>query len=102
MRAKKRKRCTQVVEGVVTNLKSRGLDSPTVISVEYQVDGKSYIVKESIKLRNETIKIGFLPIGQRGVPRMGDTTVGSAASINYNPSNPTEAYISKNIGIMNA
>lgn len=93
--------CTQTVEGRVKELKVKGQDFPTLISVEYQVAGKSYVVTETLKLKSEKIKIGFLSIGQKRVPIMGNTAVGSHATVNYNPSNPVEAFITHNIGKAN-
>lgn len=93
--------CTQTVEGRVKELKVKGQDFPTMISVEYQVAGNSYVVTESLKLKSEKIKLGFLPIGQKRVPVMGNTAVGSPATVNYNPSNPEEGYISNNTSVFN-
>lgn len=93
--------CTQSVEGCVKELKVKGQDFPTMISVEYQVAGNNYVITESLKLKSEKIKLGFLPIGQKRVPLMGNTVVGSSATVNYNPSNPAESYISDNTGAYN-
>ena len=79
----------------------KGLDFPTMISVEYQVAGMNYTVTESIKLKSQAIKIGFLPIGQKRIPVMGDTAVGCAVMVSYNPDNPAEAFITRNIGKAN-
>lgn len=38
--------CTQTVEGRVKELKVKGQDFPTMISIEYQVAGNSYVVTE--------------------------------------------------------
>lgn len=93
--------CTQTVEGRVKELKFKGQDFPTMISVEYQVVGNNYVVTESLKLKSEMIKLGFLPIGQKRVPVMGNTAVGSSATVSYNPNNPVEAFITHNIGKAN-
>lgn len=93
--------CTQTVEGRVKELKVKGQDFPTLISVEYQVAGNSFVVTESLKLKSEKIKLGFLPIGQKRVPVMGNTAVGSSAAVSYNPNNPAEAFITHNIGKAN-
>lgn len=93
--------CTRTVEGHVKELKNKGQDFPTMISVEYQLAGNTYVVTESLKLKSEKIKLGFLPIGQKRVPVMGNTTVGSPAMVNYNPNNPAESYITHNIGKAN-
>lgn len=96
-----KEKCTQTVNGRVKELKVKGQDFPTTITVEYQVAGNNYVVTESLKLKNEKIKLGFLAIGQKRVPVMGNTAVGSFATVSYNPSNPTEAFITHNIGKAN-
>ena len=93
--------CTQIVIGRIKDKKVKGLDFPTIIWVEYQVDGKTYVLKDTIKYKVELIKIGFLPIGQRNYAKMGDTRVGSLARVSYNPYNPSEAFLTDNIGIIN-
>lgn len=93
--------CTHTVNGRVKELEVKGQDFPTMITVEYQVAGNNYVVTESLKLKSEKIKLGFLPIGQKRVPVMGNTAVGSSATISYNPSNPAEAFITNNIGKSN-
>lgn len=98
----KKSNCTESTRGKVIKVKSKGLNCPTMISVEYQVGDVSYVITESIKLKSEMIKIGFFPIGQKKVPVMGETAEGSSAMVNYNPSNPSEAFITNNIGIMNS
>ncbi len=41
--------CTRTVEGHVKELKIKGQDFPTMISVEYQLAGNTYVVTESLK-----------------------------------------------------
>ncbi len=72
-----------------------------MVTVEYVVDGKNYKITESIKWKCELIKIDFLPIGQKCYAKMGATTVGSTAEISFNPNNPAEAFITKNVGKIN-
>ena len=93
--------CTESTLGIVKGLKDKGLNFPTLITVEYQVGGNVYEVTESIKLKSEKIKLGFLTIGQKKVAVMGNTTVGSSTSVSYNPYNPSEAFITNNIGKVN-
>ena len=87
--------------GTVTEVKVRGLDFPTQITVEYVVNGKSYSVSESIKLQSKAIKLGFIPIGQKRVPAMGETHVGAKAEVLYCSSNPSCAFIKGNQGKQN-
>lgn len=96
-----KEKCTEKVLGTVKNLKIKGQDFPTMITVEYHVSGSAYEVTETLKLKSEKIKLGFLTVGQKRVPTMGDTRVGSAAWVNYNPDAPEEAYITNNTGKTN-
>jgi len=93
-----KKKCTENVDGTVIKLKDKGIDLPTIITVEYFVDGVRYEVSESIKLKCTTVKVGFLPVGQKKYAVMGETKVGSIANVSYNPDNPKKAFITKNIG----
>ena len=97
----KEERCKNEVIGHISRTKMRGLDSSSLIFVQYEVDGCKYELIETIKLRKELIKIGFLPIGTRGIPIMGDTRVGSPARVMYNPAKPSQAYLPDNKGIIN-
>lgn len=94
----KKTKCTETTIGKIKNLKNKGLESTTLITVEYQVEGIYYIITESVKLKSRMIKLGFLPIGQKKVPVMGDISVGRPAMVNYDPSDPSKAFITKNIG----
>lgn len=97
----KRKKYDSSAIGTVTEVKARGLDFPTRITVEYSVDGKSYSITESIKLKSKAIKLGFIPIGQERVPVMGDTRVGAKAEVLYCSSNPSDAILKENRGNQN-
>lgn len=87
-----------MVVRTVKSVKVRGQDFPTIITVPYTVDGNSYDISKSIKLKSQTIKLGFIPIGQKRVPVLGNTAVGSSIRVMYNPENPSEAYLTDNIG----
>lgn len=89
------------VIGTVVDIKIRGLDFPTQITVEYSVDGKTFSITETIKLKSKAIKLGFIPIGQKKVPAMGDTHVGAHTEVLYYLSNPSDAVIKENQGKQN-
>lgn len=93
--------CTAEATGSVKAVKVQGQDFPTIITVVYEVNGDSYEVSESIKLKSQPIKLGFLTVGQKRVPVLGNTSVGSAVSVMYNPNNPVEAYLRDNTGMAN-
>lgn len=90
----------KTVNGTVIDLRLKGSDFPTIATVEYVVDNKKYIIKESLKLRSEAIKIGFLPIGQRKIPKV-DCIKGNTVIIEYEEDKPEKGHIKGNDGIMN-
>ena len=91
-------RCTQKEIGIVKEVKVQSGDFPTVITVAYLVDGEEYEIKEKLKYKGETIKLGFISIGQRRFPVIGTKRVMDEVDICYNPENPAEAYIVGNDG----
>ena len=83
--------------GTVIELKLKGIDSPAVVVVEYEVDGKTYTIKETLKLKSETIKLGFLPIGQRKVPKV-KCEKGEQVIVIYDEKKPQKGHIKGNDG----
>ena len=98
---KNRKKYDSSVIGTVVEVRSRGMDYPTRIVVEYTVDGKIYTVSETIRLKSRSVKAGFLPVGQKKTPVMGDTRVGAGAEVLYRREKPSDAVIKENRGIQN-
>lgn len=96
-----KKKCTQEAEGTIVRLRDMGIDSPTVMYVQYQVNGVTYQIKEGIKLKSSVKKIGFLPIGQIKTPVLPDTRVGTKLVVLYNPQKPSKAYLRDNVGKVN-
>lgn len=92
---------TETTSGKITSVKNCGLDYPTKIEVEYFVDGIRFSLVESVKLKSKLIKFGFLPIGQKKVPRLPSIKVGTEVTVVYNSHNPTQAYIDGNQSRMN-
>ena len=86
--------------GIVKEIKTRGLDFSTIVMVEYEVDGIKYVLKETLKLKSEAIKLGFLPIGQRQIPKV-KCKIGESIIVLYNKSNPEKSHIKGNDGIIN-
>lgn len=83
--------------GIVVDLKIREIST---VTVEYEVENKKYIIKESLKLKSEAIKIGFLPIGQRTVPKVKCEKGGTVVVV-YDEKKPQNGHIKGNDGIMN-
>lgn len=100
-RGKKNKNYQGRTVGTVVSLKSKGLNSPTIITVEYLVNGISYSIKETMKLKSEPIKLGAIPIGQRKVPIIGKVMIGSSVYVKYDLNNPAKALIEGNDGFIN-
>lgn len=82
--------------GKITSIKDKGLNSPTVITVEYSINGKKYDISEPVALKHKFIKLGFLPIGQKKVPRLPSIAVGTQVAVIYNSNKPSQAYIDGN------
>ena len=53
------------------------------------------------KYSNETVRLGFLPIGQKKIPKLGSIVVGDTVSVSYNPMSPDMAYLTHNVGKIN-
>jgi len=100
-RMKKKLYASYTTEGTVINLKSKGLQHPTIITVKYVVDSVDYELKESVKLKNEFIKIGFIPIGHKLKPVI-NTRIGSRLTVAYDPNSPDNAYLIDNKGVINS
>ncbi len=94
-------RCTASVLGTVTSLSRKGIDRPTIVTVEYQANGQLWHVSESLKLRSEAIRIGKIPIGQRKTPVLGRVEIGDTLPVRYCPEAPSIALIEGNEGHWN-
>lgn len=83
-------------EGIITKFRLRGVDSSSVITVAYEVDGVEYSVTESVRMKSEAIRLGPIPIGQRQVPVMGAVEKGTKVTVIYDPKDPQKAVIGEN------
>lgn len=97
-RKKKNRNYTGRVYGEVLKIVDRGLDFPWVIHVAYTVNGIEYTMKETAKLKSETIKLGPIPIGQRKTFVMGPVSAGDPVLIRYDEQDPRKAIIDGNEG----
>ncbi len=83
-------------EGIITKFRLRGVDSSSVITVAYEVDGVEYSVTESVRMKSEAIRLGPIPIGQRQVPVMGAVEEETKVTVIYDPKDPKKAVIGEN------
>lgn len=97
-RERKKKSYTGFTEGIISEIRMKGGDAATVLYVDYQADGKTYRIKETMKVKGEAIKAGKMPIGQRTKPVLGDIAKGSCVSVQYDVANPQKAIIVGNDG----
>lgn len=84
------------VIGKIIKVTDLGLSCPTRVAVEYEVDGITYTIKESLKLNCETIKWSKIPIGVRKWPKIGPVKVGQEVVVEYE--NPKKGHIKGNDG----
>lgn len=101
MRRNKESDYSGTVTGTIIGMNGRGIDFATSMTVEYVVNNVTYTVTETIKLKSEPIKIGFLTVGQNKMPKIGNIEVGSNVTVKYDPSEPEKAFIEGNSGIRN-
>ncbi len=95
-----KKKCTAETVGRIEKYSVRGCDNPHVLSVSYTVDGKDYLLKESVKWKSSPIKLGRLTVGSRNTPVLPDCSVGAQVRVMYNPTRPQRAYLPHNKGHM--
>ena len=62
-----------------------------MITVSYNVNGQDYMVKETVKLKTETLKAGIIPIGQKKTFVMGDVKAGDEIKVRYDEKRPEKA-----------
>lgn len=94
------KLCIAKTDGIIHSFKSNGLDFPNIVTVYYDVDGKTYSLEESVKLKSCPITFLGIVIGQKRTP-VFDVTSGKIVTVCYSPSNPHYAYILENVGYSN-
>ncbi len=97
-RERKKKSYTGFTEGTISEIRVKSEDFTTVLSVDYQVEGKNYRIKETMKVKGEAIKVGKIPIGERTKPVLGDIKKGDQVSVQYDTANPRQAIIVGNDG----
>lgn len=83
--------------GRIVNVRHSSQETPR-IKVEYCVDGTVYRISENVTVRNEPIKIGFLPVGQQKVWTLGPVFEGEELVVIYDSENPANGYLRDNTG----
>lgn len=65
-----------------------GENCASIITVEYEVNGIIYQLKDSVKLVTLTIKLGSIPIGLHKVAVLPNAKPGTVVIVCYNPEKP--------------
>lgn len=99
-RKKKIETYTGSTQGLIEKISTRGVDAPWIIYVAYRVDGVEYRIRETAKLKSETIRLGKIPIGQKKTFVLGPVREGDFVTIKYDLNNPAKAIILGNEGLM--
>lgn len=82
--------------GAVIRLTDRGKEFPTLITVAYSVNGKTYSITECVSVKDRKIKIGFLTVGHRKTAMLGDPALGDSLDVLYASRDPADAIIKNN------
>ena len=99
-----KKSCNKECVGIIKEIIVKGIDFPSIICVEYQVDGKAYELKETLVMKKgKNIMLGFIPVGYKTKSlieiRTGIKAIaGNKVNVKYEDSNPNNAYLIDNVG----
>lgn len=99
-RRRKKKEYLGKTQGKITRIVDKGQDHPWVIHVQYGVDGMTYEIKETAKMKSSVIKVAGVPIGQRKTFVLGAVREGDLLEIRYDMQHPEKAIIYRNDGVM--
>lgn len=98
----KKKNCDKECMGIVKNIEIKGMDFPSVLTIQYEVKGKEYEIKEKMVMKvSEKKKVAFITLGYKtkslieirtGIP----LNVGSEVKVKYCSSDPSIAFLPDN------
>ena len=92
-----KKKCTEETIGFIK--KKRWNGDLWFLTVEYSVDGKTYIVKEQLTYHiTKKHKIGSIPVGAHASSTIENIAVGASIRVRYNPNKPKQSYLPENNG----
>lgn len=86
--------------GKVIRIVDKGLDYPYVLYVQYQVNGMTYKIRETAKMKSSAIRVAGIPIGQRKTFVLGRVQEGDMLEIRYDERHPEKAIIYRNDGVV--
>lgn len=97
----KKSNCLETCRGIIKEIKIKGIDFPSEIVIEFEVNGRIYEINENLVMKPQKRKLGFIPIGYKTKSLIEVNTgisarVGKNVNIKYNVNPPNEAYLPDN------
>ena len=93
-----KRKCTAETLGTI--VKKRWNGNLWFITVEYFVEGQSYIVKEQLTYKVEKkYKVGKVPVGMHSTSALKSIDINASVRVKYNPNKPKQSYLPDNNGI---
>ena len=96
-----RRRYTGETQGTVVEIaRPRNTSAPTIITVSYEVEGRSYTIRERLKMTAPGTETGGFFITVKKVPAIQLDGPGTPVRVVFQPSDPKYAMIAGNEGVM--
>lgn len=87
-----KRKCTAETLGTI--VKKRWNGNLWFITVEYFVEGQSYIVKEQLTYKVEKkYKVGKVPVGMHSTSALKSIDINASVRVKYNPNKPKQSYL---------
>ena len=85
-----KRKCTAETLGTI--VKKRWNGNLWFITVEYFVEGQSYIVKEQLTYKVEKkYKVGKVPVGMHSTSALKSIDINASVRVKYNPNKPKQS-----------
>ena len=93
-----KRKCTAETLGTI--VKKRWNGNLWFITVEYFVEGQSYIVKEQLTYHVEKkYKVGKVPVGMHSTSALKSIDINASVRVKSNPNKPKQSYLPDNNGL---
>ena len=83
--------CTEIILGIIVDIKETTQNASKIITAEYKVDDQIFMISKELTYKKNLLT-NIFSIKDK-VPKLGNITVGSRVIICYNPQKPHIAYI---------
>ena len=92
------RRYTGRVDGVVDEISLRAAGKPGFIKVRYEVEGRVYTVRETLKVSAAPREMGQFMVRKRET--LCGLAAGSPIEVRYLPDDPSRAILPENVGVL--